>query len=101
MIARQKRIAPPAIIKSLTVMPKNLNTAFPRKIKPIARQEAVTMDCNIIFVLSFRTSPSVSDAKIGNTPMASTATNIGMKDSSIFLSISLPYLSVKKRTHFD
>jgi len=41
----------------------------------------------IILDLSFRSSPSVRDAKMGNTPMASTATNIGMKDSRMFLSI--------------
>jgi hypothetical protein len=68
-------------------MPKTLNTALPRNIKPTAKHKAVSMDWTIILARSLGSTPSVSETKIGSTPIASTATNIEIKDNKIFLAI--------------
>ena len=44
IIARQKRTAPPAIIKSPIAMPSSLNTSFPTRTKPTVRPTAVIID---------------------------------------------------------
>jgi hypothetical protein len=47
----------------------------------------------MVFVFSSRLIPSVRETKIGSTPTASTATNIGMKANRIFFAIKYILLS--------
>ena len=87
IIDMQNNIAPPAIIKSFTVIPMKLKINFPRKIKPIDKNEAVIIVLKIIFNLSFLSRSIVKKIYIGNAPIASIATKTGMNDRRMFFSI--------------
>ncbi len=76
-----KRSVPPAIIKSATVIFKNLNIPIPTATKAIATASAVIMDCRMIFLTFFFSTPSVRLMNTGNTPMALKATKRGTKHS--------------------
>jgi len=93
VIARQKSIAPPAIIKSPIVIPSSLKTSFPTRIKPTATPEAVSIDWIMTFAFSLFSILSVRETNNGSTPIASTATNSGMNDKKMFFSIKSPVLS--------
>src|SRR3990167_6654607 len=76
------------------VIPINLNTPLPINIKRIATKVAVVTESIIALFLCFLFNPSAREIKTGILPMASTATNIGIKariyNSNIF-SITLNY----------
>ena len=62
-------------------MPNELKISCPRKKNVTATMVAVINDWSIIFIICFDSNPSVKLMKIGSTPIASTATKSGIKQS--------------------
>jgi hypothetical protein len=70
---------PPAIMKSATVMPRNLKRTGPKARKTNATVDAVITDWTMTILSRALSIPSVRERNNGNTPTASTATNSGTK----------------------
>jgi len=80
---------PPAIIKSAIVIPKNLKINLPIVTNRSAMIKAVITEDLMMRVFSLRDRPEASEIKIGKTPRASTATNMGIKDRKKIFNITL------------
>ncbi len=81
LIEIKKRRVPPATIKSATETPSNRRIAVPTTINASATIKAVIIDCKIIRLIFCGSISSVRLRNNGNTPMASTATKRGTKQS--------------------
>ncbi len=83
-----RRISPPAILKSLTVIPRILKTASPTATKVRLTARAVSVDCLMTLFFSPSVMLRVSERNIGIRAVTSIATKRGINVFGRTLKIS-------------
>ena len=86
-MAMISNIRPPAIWKSEMVIPSIMNIPFPMSKNTTVKTDAVIIESRRILLLADTSISSVRDIYIGRTPIASKATNKGIKVITKFVNI--------------